>query len=131
MEKAKFFRIKHILVHLSRQSCRFLGKNIFSFASPSKTSALPFDFTLERDPKNIFYYHWGVENYTDLVIDFLFFDKHKYKNEIFKLLVCNFDQYIYVRGLYNFFFALQDLIDRINSYFQRIAFYGKLLLIAF
>ena len=38
------------------------------------------------------------------------------------LPVCNSGQYIYITGLCNFFFALQDLIDRINSYFQRIAF---------
>ena len=36
--------------------------------------------------------------------------------------VCNSGQHTYVMGLFNFFFVLQDLIDRIDSYFQRIAF---------
>ena len=45
------------------------------------------------------------------------------------LLVCNSGQY--VTDLSNFFFVVQDLIDRINSYFQRIAFQVNLLLIGF
>ena len=40
------------------------------------------------------------------------------------LPVCNSGQYIYVIGLRNFFFVLQDLIDRINSYFQRVSLKG-------
>ena len=47
------------------------------------------------------------------------------------LPVCNSCLYIYVTGLRNFFFVPQDLIDRINSYFQRIAFWRNLLLIGF
>ena len=47
------------------------------------------------------------------------------------LSVCNSGQHTYVMGLFNFFFVLQDLIDRIDSYFQRIAFQGNLLLIGF
>ena len=39
---------------------------------------LPFDFALERDPKNIFYYQRDVENYTDQVLNFLLFDRHEY-----------------------------------------------------
>ena len=35
--------------------------------------------------------------------------------------VCNSGQHTYVMGLFNFFFVLQDLIDRINSYFQKIS----------
>ena len=31
--------------------------------SPSKTCALPFDFALERDPKNIIYYQCDIESY--------------------------------------------------------------------
>ena len=45
------------------------------------------------------------------------------------LTVCNSGQNTYVMGLFNFFFVLQDLIDRIDSYFQRIAFQKNLLLI--
>ena len=40
--------------------------------------ALPFDFALERDPKNIFYYQRDVANYTDQVLGFLLFDRHEY-----------------------------------------------------
>ena len=47
------------------------------------------------------------------------------------LLVCNSGQYIYVTGLHNFFFVLQDVIERINCYFQRIAFWRNLLFIDF
>ena len=47
------------------------------------------------------------------------------------LPVCNSGQHTYVTGLFNFFFVLQDLIDRIDSYFQRIAFQRNLLLIGF
>ena len=50
---------------------------------------------------------------------------------ILNLLVCNSGQYIYVTGLCNFFFVLQNLIDRINSYFRRIAFQRNLLLVNF
>ena len=45
--------------------------------------------------------------------------------------VCNLGQYIYVTGSCNFFFVLQDLIDTIISYFQKIAFKRKLLLTGF
>ena len=47
------------------------------------------------------------------------------------LRICNSGQYIYVTGLCNFFFVLQDLIDRLNSYFQRIVFQRKQLIIGF
>ena len=43
------------------------------------------------------------------------------------LWVCNSGQYIYVTGLCNFF-VLQDVIDRINPYFQGITFQRNLLL---
>ena len=45
------------------------------------------------------------------------------------LPVCNSGQHTCVAGLFNFFFVLKDLIDRIDSYFQRIAFQRNLLLI--
>ena len=47
------------------------------------------------------------------------------------LPACSSGQYICITGLRNLFFVLQDLIDRINSYFQRIAFQRNLLLIDF
>ena len=51
---------------------------IFPLPSPSKTRALPFDFALARDLKNIFYYQRNVENYTDQFLNFVLFDKHEY-----------------------------------------------------
>ena len=59
----------------------FLSKNLskfFPLPSPGKTCALPFDFTLERDPKNIFYYQPDVESYMDQFLDFLLFDINEY-----------------------------------------------------
>ena len=46
------------------------------------------------------------------------------------LPVCNSGLYIYITGLCNFFFVLQDLIGRINSCLWRIAFQKNLLLMA-
>ena len=51
---------------------------IFPLPSPSKTYALPLDFALEIDPKNIFYYQRDVVNHTDQVLGFLLFDRHEY-----------------------------------------------------
>ena len=84
---------------------------------------------LKRDPKNIFCYHREIENYTYQVLDFLLFDKHEYTQGIFRsvILVSTFMLWVYV----TFFFVHQDLIDRINSYFQRIAFQMNLLVIGF
>ena len=47
------------------------------------------------------------------------------------LSVCNSCQYIYITGFCKFFFVLQDLIDWINAYFQRIDFQRTFLLIGF
>ena len=75
-----------------------------------------------RDPKNI-YYQRDVENNTDQVLGFLLFDKNEHTHGILRsaILVC----------LCNFFFLSQDLIDRINTYFQRIAFQRNLRIIGF
>ena len=51
---------------------------IFPLPLPSKTCALPFDFALERDLKNIFYYQHDIGNYTDQVLNFLLFNRHEY-----------------------------------------------------
>ena len=102
---------------------------IFSLPPPSKTCALPFDFALGRDPKNIFYYLRDAGNSTDQILNFFYsIDMNIYTRN---LPVCNSGQHTYVTGLFNFFFVLQDLIDRIDSYFQRIAFQRNLLLIGF
>ena len=50
----------------------------FPLLLPSETCVLPFDFTLERDPKNTFYYQRDIENYMDQVLNFLLFDRHEY-----------------------------------------------------
>ena len=58
----------------------FLSKNMskfFHLPSPSKPCALPFNFMLERDPKNIFYHQRDIENYKDQVLNFLLFDRHE------------------------------------------------------
>ena len=46
------------------------------------------------------------------------------------LLVCNSGQPTYVTGLFNFFFVLQDLIDRIDSYSREQLFRGTCFLLA-
>ena len=50
----------------------------FPLPLPSKTCVLPFDFTLERHPKNIFYYQRDIENYMDQALNYLLFDRHEY-----------------------------------------------------
>ena len=66
---------------------------IFQLSSPSKTCAHPFDFALERDPKNILYYQCDVENYTDQVLNFLLHGRHEYIHTR-NLPVCNSGQYV-------------------------------------
>ena len=69
----KFFRFNHEFITNDKVTF-FLRKNnskFFPLPSPSKACALPLDFALERDPKNIFYYQRDVENYSDQVLDFL------------------------------------------------------------
>ena len=47
----------------------------FPLLSPSNTYALPFDFALERDLKNISYYQRDIENYMDQVLNFFVIQK--------------------------------------------------------
>ena len=47
------------------------------------------------------------------------------------LMVCNSGQHTHFTSSFNFFFVPHDLIDRIDPYFQRIAFQKNLLLIGF
>ena len=75
---------------------------------------LPFDFALDKNLKNIFYYEHNVENYMDQVLNILLFDRHEYIYT-WNLLVCNPGQRTYVMGLFNFFSVLQNLSDRIDS----------------
>ena len=96
---------------------------------PRQVKHVRFNFVLEGDLKNIFYYQRDIENHTDQALNFCYLiDMNIYTQN---LLVCNSCQHAYVTDLCNFFFVLQDLIDRINSYFQRIAFRRNLLLIGF
>ena len=94
---------------------------------PHKVNYVSFS-SISWDTKNTFYYQCDADNYMDHVLDFLLFDKHKCIHEIFRpaILVS-----IFVTGFCSFFFVLQDLIDRIKSYFQRIVFQRNLLLIGF
>ena len=48
------------------------------FPSQVKHGVLPFNFALNRDPKNIFYYQRDVEDYTDQVLNFWLFNRHEY-----------------------------------------------------
>ena len=50
----------------------------FPLPSPRKSCVLPFNFALESNLKNIFYYQRDAENYTDQALDFLSFDRHEY-----------------------------------------------------
>ena len=43
----------------------------FPLPSGSETCVLPFNFVLERDQKNTFYYQRDVENYTDEALDLI------------------------------------------------------------
>ena len=62
-----------IVIKFSKNISKF-----FPLPLPSETCVLPFDFAFWRDPKDIFYYQVDVQNYTDLVLDFLLFDRHEY-----------------------------------------------------
>ena len=62
------------------RSARYICAGEVSLRHPSEGTqgSHPFDFALERDPENIFYYQLDVENYTDQVLNFLLFDRHEY-----------------------------------------------------
>ena len=51
---------------------------IFPTCLTKKKYALPYDFALESNPKNIFTCQRDVENYTNQVLDILFYDRHEY-----------------------------------------------------
>ena len=106
---------------------------------PSKACRLLSDCALERDSENIFYYQRDLENYMDEVLNFLLSDRHEYTHSILQSVILvsilMLLVYVTVTGLcYWFmfsFFVLQDLICRIDSYFQRIAFQRNLVFIGF
>ena len=129
---AKFFQVWPYLnsliiikLHFSQQE----HVQILTLPSSSKTCVLPFNFALERDSKISF-----IISMTQRIIrtrSSIFCYLIDMNIYIQNLPVCNSGQHTYVAGLFNFFFVLQDLIDRIDSYFQRIAFQRNLLLIGF
>ena len=108
----------------------FLSKNIckfFPLPLSSKICAVPFGFALGETRKifSIISLRYRIIRTRCSIFCYLV-DMNIYT---WNILVCNSGQYIYVMGWCNFLFVLQDLIDRINSYFQRIAFQRSLLLI--
>ena len=129
---AKFFQVWPYLnsliiikLHFSQQE----HVQILTLPLSSKTCVLPFNFALERDSKISF-----IISMTQRIIrtrSSIFCYLIDMNIYIQNLPVCNSGQHTYVAGLFNFFFVLQDLIDRIDSYFQRIAFQRNLLLIGF
>ena len=85
-----------IIKYLQRRWSNFSGLTIFEFINrhkvtffsartsqnssyfPHQVKHEPFhDFTLERDPKNIFHCQHDVEKYTDQVLDYLLFGRHE------------------------------------------------------
>ena len=101
---------------------------ILPLPSPSKTCASLRFCVRERLEKYLLLSAWLRELYGPTRSSAFCYtiDMHKYT---WNLLVCNSGQHTYVTGLFNFFFALHNLIDRIDPYFQRIAFRRNLLLI--
>ena len=101
---------------------------IFPLPSPSKICALFFHLAFWRTLKNIFYYQRDVENYTNQVLNFLFFDRHVYIHTEFP--VCNSGQHTYVTGLFNFFFVLQDWLTESIPISREQLFRGTCFLLA-
>ena len=78
---------------------------IFSLPPPSKTCALPFDFALGRDPKNIFYYLRDAGNSADQILNFFYSIDMNINTR--NLPVCNSGQHTYVTGLtFSLFFKI-------------------------
>ena len=63
----------------------------------------------------------------DQFLDFLLCGRHKYIHT--DLPVCNSGQHVYATGLRNFFFVLQDLIDKILIFREKL-FRGTCFLLA-
>ena len=89
-------QVKHVLFHSI--SCQGEIQKIFFIVSVTQRNI--------RTRPSIFYYLIDMNIHT------------------WNVLICNSGQYIFITSLGNFFSVLQDLISRINSYFQRIDFRG-------
>ena len=66
----------------------------------------------------------------DQLLKFLLFDKHEYTHRIFRSVIL-VSIFIFQVRVANVFSVPQNLFDRINSYFKRIAFQRNLLLTDF
>ena len=99
---------------------------IFQLPSPSKTCALPFNFALDRKISSIICVTRRIVR-TRPSIFCHSIDMNIYKST-WNLPVCNSGQHTCYG--FNLFFVLQDLIDRIDSYFQKIAFQRTCFLLA-
>ena len=125
---AKFFSLT-IYEFINHYKVTFLSARICpnfptSLAKHNMCASLWFRVR-ERDPKNIFYYHRDVENYTDQVlIFFCLIDMNIYTQRIFRSVVL-------VSILMLRVYLTFSLIDRIGSYFQKITFRRNLFLIGF
>ena len=75
---AKFEFINHYGYLFSARTCPN-----FSLFFRQVKRVVPFDFALERDLKNIFYYQRDIENYMDPVLNFFLFDRHQHTHWIF------------------------------------------------
>ena len=115
----------HKLTFFSARTCPN-----FSHFSHHVRCALPFDFALEKEARKTYFIISKTQRIiqTRFSIFYYLIDMNIYTRN---LPVCNSGQYTCVTDLCNFFFVLQDLIDRIDSYFQRIGFLRNLFLIGF
>ena len=97
-----FFHFPHQVKHVLFPSIQCQGetRKIFSIISVTRRNI--------RTRPSIFYYLIDMNIHTQ------------------NIPICNSGQYIFITSLCNFFSVLQDLIKRINSYFQRIDFQGDL-----
>ena len=124
MEMVKCFRFDHIWIHQSWQSYLFLSKTIskfFSLPSPRKSCALPFDFALESDPKNIFCYQYEIGQTRSSIFYYLI-DMNIYTRN---LPACNSGQYIHVTGVLFLCFSRFDWQNQFlfseNSFSEKLA----------
>ena len=104
-------------------------KNISQIFSTSlaKWKLLPFDFVLERDPKNILYYQRNVENYADLFLNILLFHKHEYTHGIFRFVIL---VSIFMLQVYVTFFVSQIWLTESILFLRENIFRGTSFLLA-
>ena len=132
MEITKFFRFDHYLnspikIELSFSQQEHL--QIFPTLLAKLNMCASLWFWVREIPKKYFLLSvWRRELYGAGTLFFIIWETCGYT---WNLPDCNSGHYIYFTGLCNLFFVLQDLIGRINPYFQRIAFQRNMVLIGF